>query len=59
MLIPINVTRSFSFFRRGGYGLEITTQYHFVGPAKAIDWLKKESRNVKKELECNVCKCLK
>ena len=59
VLIPINVSRSFSSFRRSGYGLEITIRYHFVGPAKAIDWLNKESRNVKKELECHVCKCLK
>ena len=43
----------------GGYGLEIPVRYHFLGPAKAIDWLKKNLESVEKELKCNVSKCLK
>ena len=43
----------------GGYGLEIPVQYHFLGPSKTIDWLKKKSETFGKELEYNVSKCMK
>ena len=43
----------------GGYGLKIPVQYHFLGPKKATDWLKKKLETVEKELKCNVSKCLK
>ena len=45
--------------RGGGYGLEIPVLYHFLGPAKATDWLKRKLETVEKEIECNVSKCLK
>ena len=45
--------------RGSGYGLKIPVRYHFLGPAKAIDWSKNKLETVKKELECNVSKCLK
>ena len=45
--------------RGGGYGLEIPVQYRFYGPPKALQWLIKKLEKVKKELECNISKCLK
>ena len=44
--------------RGGGYGLEIPVRSQFLGPANAIDWLKK-LKTVEKELECDVSEFLK
>ena len=41
------------------YGVDIHVWYHFFGPEKAIDWLKKKLETVEKEFECNISKCLK
>lgn len=40
------------------YGLEIPIGNPFLGPAKAIDWLKRKSETVEKNLECNDSKYL-
>ena len=45
--------------RGNGYGLEIPFRYHFLGSAKAINWLKKKLETVEKKLGCNVSECLK
>ena len=45
--------------RGGGYGLEIPVIYRFYGQEKLANWLIKKIEAVKKELECEVSKCLK
>ena len=47
--------------RGGGYGLDIPVLYRFYSPPKALLTMvdKKELEKVKKELECNISKCLK
>ena len=45
--------------RGGGYGLETPVKYRFYGQEKVVQWLAKKLETVKKELECEISKCLK